>query len=124
MNRPPRQHSGLYPGIQQGDNGQSLVFGGARRDGSDGVNALTHMALSVARGVAMIDPEINLRISGNTSLELLELAAMTEPVVGSTAEGRKAGGFFSSSLAPSPGVLVRGPFRVLQSFGKINYQRI
>ena len=49
---------------------------------------------------------------------------MREPVVGATADGRKAGEFFSSSLAPSPGVLVRGPLSVLQSFGRIDYQRI
>src|ERR1039458_5742653 len=50
--------------------------------------------------------------------------AMTEPVVGATADGRKRGGFFSSSLAPSPGVRVRGPFSVLKSYSKIDYQRI
>jgi formate C-acetyltransferase len=50
--------------------------------------------------------------------------AMTEPVVGATADGRKSGGYFSSSLAPSPGVPVRGPFSVLKSYSKINYQRI
>ena len=37
--------SDLYPGIQQGDNGQSLMLGGSRRDGGDGVNPLTAMAL-------------------------------------------------------------------------------
>jgi formate C-acetyltransferase len=45
-------------------------------------------------------------------------------VVGSTADGRKAGDLFSSSLAPSPGVKVRGPLSVLQSYSKINYRRI
>jgi len=50
--------------------------------------------------------------------------AMLEPVVGATADGRKQGGFFSSSLAPSPGVRVRGPFSVFKSYSKINYQRI
>jgi formate C-acetyltransferase len=50
--------------------------------------------------------------------------AMTEPVVGATADGRKSGGYFSSSLAPSPGVRVRGPFSVLKSYSRINYQRI
>ena len=67
--------SDLYPGIQQGDNGQSLMLGGVKRDGSDGVNELTYMALRVARGVAMIDPKINLRVTQDTSLDLLELAA-------------------------------------------------
>jgi formate C-acetyltransferase len=33
--------SDLYPGVQQGDNGQSLMLGGATRDGSPAVNPLT-----------------------------------------------------------------------------------
>ena len=49
---------------------------------------------------------------------------MREPVVGATADGRKAGELFSSSLAPSPGVKVRGPLSVLQSYAKIDYRRI
>jgi pyruvate-formate lyase len=67
--------SDLYPGIQQGDNGQSLMLGGVRRDGTDGVNELTSMILRVARDVSMIDPKINLRITKDTDLGLLELAA-------------------------------------------------
>ena len=67
--------SDLYPGIQQGDNGQSLMLGGVRRDGSSGVNPLTAMVLRVARAVALIDPKINLRVDRNTDLELLALAA-------------------------------------------------
>jgi formate C-acetyltransferase len=64
----------LYPGVQQGDNGQSLMLGGVRRDGSDAVNELTHMVLRVSRDVNMIDPKINLRITSKTDLELLTLA--------------------------------------------------
>ena len=67
--------SDLYPGIQQGDNGQSLMLGGVRRDGSQGVNPLTSMVLRVARTVALIDPKINLRVDSRTDLELLALAA-------------------------------------------------
>ncbi len=63
--------SDLYPGVQQGDNGQSLMLGGVQRDGSDAVNELTSMVLRVARDVAMIDPKINLRIHKNTDLNLL-----------------------------------------------------
>jgi pyruvate-formate lyase len=63
--------SDLYPGIQQGDNGQSLMLGGVRRDGSSGVNPLTSMVLRVARAVALIDPKINLRIDRHTDLDLL-----------------------------------------------------
>ena len=49
---------------------------------------------------------------------------MREPVVGATADGRLQGEPFSANLAPSPGVRVRGPISTLQSFAKINYQRI
>jgi pyruvate-formate lyase len=66
--------SDLYPGVQQGDNGQSLTIGGVRPDGTDGVNPLTRMVLRVAHRTAMIDPKINLRMSPDTDLELLELA--------------------------------------------------
>lgn len=49
---------------------------------------------------------------------------MIEPVVGATADGRKRGDFFSSSLAPAQGVKVSGPFGILQSFAKIDYRKI
>jgi formate C-acetyltransferase len=67
--------SDLYPGVQQGDNGQSMMLGGVTRDGADGINPLTAMALRAARDVAMIDPKINLRVTKETNLELLTLAA-------------------------------------------------
>ncbi len=66
--------SDLYPGVQQGDNGQSLMLGGVDSDGGVAVNALTHMVLRVAGEVNMIDPKINLRVQRDTDLELLELA--------------------------------------------------
>jgi len=66
--------SDLYPGIQQGDNGQSLMLGGCRRDGLDGVNPLTGMVLRTACAVALIDPKINLRVDRDTSLDLLASA--------------------------------------------------
>jgi len=66
--------SDLYPGIQQGDNGQSLMLGGLRRDGGDGVNPLTTLVLRAAWAVALIDPKINLRVDRHTSLDLLALA--------------------------------------------------
>jgi formate C-acetyltransferase len=49
---------------------------------------------------------------------------MHEPVVGATADGRHAGGFFSSSLAPSPGARVSGPISLLQTYSKLDYERI
>ncbi len=66
--------SDLYPGVQQGDNGQTLTVGGITRDGTDGCNELTRMVLQAALEVSMIDPKINLRISAQTDLELLSLA--------------------------------------------------
>ncbi len=66
--------SDLYPGVQQGDNGQTLTLGGLTADGAPAVNGLTRMVLRVARDVAMIDPKINLRISADTDLDLLCLA--------------------------------------------------
>lgn len=67
--------SDLYPGVQQGDNGQSLMLGGVTRSGECAVNELTSMVLRVARDVSMIDPKINLRVTADTDLALLELAA-------------------------------------------------
>jgi pyruvate-formate lyase len=67
--------SDLYPGVQQGDNGQTIVLGGVNREGVDAVNELTTMALKVSRDLAMIDPKINLRISPRTDLDLLSLAS-------------------------------------------------
>lgn len=67
--------SDLYPGVQQGDNGQTVTLGGVKPDGSPAVNQLTRMALRVSCDVAMIDPKINLRISPQTDLDLLTLAA-------------------------------------------------
>jgi formate C-acetyltransferase len=66
--------SDLYPGVQQGDNGQSLMLGGTTRDGQDAVNELTRMAIRVAHYTNMIDPKINLRITPKTDLALLMLA--------------------------------------------------
>ncbi len=67
--------SDLYPGVQQGDNGQSLMLGGMRRDGNDGVNPLTEIALKAALYTCMIDPKINLRVNSKIDLGLLTLAA-------------------------------------------------
>lgn len=66
--------SDLYPGVQQGDNGQSLMLGGVKPDGTDAVNELTWMVLEISREVGMIDPKINLRVTPETDLKLLELA--------------------------------------------------
>jgi pyruvate-formate lyase len=67
--------SDLFPGVQQGDNGQTMTLGGVKPDGSSAVNELTWMALRVSRDLELIDPKINLRISTQTDLELLCLAS-------------------------------------------------
>jgi pyruvate-formate lyase len=67
--------SDLYPGVQQGDNGQTITLGGVTPAGEPAVNELTRMVLRVSRDLAMIDPKINLRISSQTDLALLSLAA-------------------------------------------------
>lgn len=65
--------SDLYPGMQQGDNGQSMVLGGVLPDGSCGVNRLTRLALRASAELRVIDPKINLRVDSNTPIELFEL---------------------------------------------------
>lgn len=60
--------SDLYPGQQQGDNGQSLVLGGVDRDGLPVENPLTGMSLQSSLDLGLIDPKINLRVSGSTDL--------------------------------------------------------
>jgi formate C-acetyltransferase len=49
---------------------------------------------------------------------------MREPGVGATAEGRHKGQPLGANLAPAQDVQIRGPFSVLLSFAKLNYQRI
>jgi pyruvate-formate lyase len=65
----------LMPGVQQGDNGQSLMLGGVKRDGSCAVNDLTWVCMEASEDVNMIDPKINLRVDKDTDMELLKLAA-------------------------------------------------
>ena len=67
--------SDLYPGVQQGDNGQTIMLGGTNMDGADAANTLTEMALRVALYTNMIDPKVNLRITQGTDLSLLILAS-------------------------------------------------
>lgn len=69
------KNSDLYPGVQQGDNGQTITLGGVDREGRESVNPLTHMALRVSRDLCLIDPKINLRITATTKLDLLSLAS-------------------------------------------------
>lgn len=56
----------LYPGVQQGDNGQSLVVGGCKKDGSNAFNELSKLVLEASLDVCLIDPKINMRVDKNT----------------------------------------------------------
>lgn len=58
--------SDLYPGMQQGDNGQSLVLGGRNMDGSDSYNELSELCLQASLELQVIDPKINLRVHRDT----------------------------------------------------------
>lgn len=62
--------SELYTGMQQGDNGQSLMLGGCDRQGADAANPLTTLCLQASLANRCIDPKINLRVHKNTPLEL------------------------------------------------------
>lgn len=64
--------SDLYPGVQQGDNGQSMVLGGIDLDGNDQFNELSALCLLASRNLKLIDPKINLRVSKKTPLEMYE----------------------------------------------------
>ena len=66
----------LYPGIQQGDNGQSLVLGGVKRDGSDAFNELTKLCLEASLEIKLIDPKINLRVNKNTDDKWYQLGTL------------------------------------------------
>lgn len=65
--------SDLYPGMQQGDNGQSIVLGGVTPDGHDGYNLLSTMCLKASAELRLIDPKINLRVNRDTPIEVYEL---------------------------------------------------
>lgn len=65
--------SELYFGVQQGDNGQSLMLGGVRADGTSGINELTYLVLEVSEELKLIDPKINLRVDSHTPRDLLLL---------------------------------------------------
>ena len=65
--------SDLYPGMQQGDNGQSIVLGGMTPDGTDGYNLLSELCLKASAELRLIDPKINLRVNRDTPLSVFEL---------------------------------------------------
>ena len=67
--------SDLYPGIQQGDNGQSIVLGGLNPDGTDSYNLLSELCLKASLELKLIDPKINLRIHKGTPLSTYTLGS-------------------------------------------------
>lgn len=64
----------LYNGVQQGDNGQSMVLGGFDAQGNSQYNALSAMCMEASLELSLIDPKINLRVGKNTPDELYETA--------------------------------------------------
>jgi pyruvate-formate lyase len=64
--------SDLYIGMQQGDNGQSLMLGGCDAQGGSAVNELTVICLDASLHNKRIDPKINLRVTKDTPAELYE----------------------------------------------------
>lgn len=64
--------SDLYTGMQQGDNGQSMVLGGTDADGNDTCNRLTKLCMDASLELKLIDPKINLRVNSKTPLSLYE----------------------------------------------------
>lgn len=60
----------LYQGVQQGDNGQSLVLGGRDTDGVYRFNELSRLCMEASLELNLIDPKINLRVCKDTPFEL------------------------------------------------------
>ncbi|MBP3656313.1 MAG: pyruvate formate-lyase [Clostridia bacterium] len=60
--------SDLYTGMQQGDNGQSMVLGGLNPDGTDSYNLLSELCLKASLELKLIDPKINLRVHKDTPM--------------------------------------------------------
>ena len=67
--------SDLYVGVQQGDNGQSMVLGGMDEDGNEVFSDLSRLCLEASRNLLLIDPKINLRVNKNTPVEIYELGS-------------------------------------------------
>lgn len=63
-----------YFGIQQGDNGQSMVLGGYDKDGNCDYNELSEMCMNASLELCLIDPKINLRVNAKTPDEIYEFA--------------------------------------------------
>ena len=64
--------SDLYIGVQQGDNGQSVMLGGVTREGQPAFNDLSRLCLKACGELKLVDPKINLRVDRTTPLEIYE----------------------------------------------------
>ena len=67
--------SDLYVGVQQGDNGQSLMLGGIDKNGNEVFNLLSKLCLQASKNLLLIDPKINLRVNKNTPVETYVLGS-------------------------------------------------
>lgn len=65
----------LYPGVQQGDNGQSMVLGGTDLNGAQMFNELSELCLKASGSLRLIDPKINIRANKNTPLRVFKLGS-------------------------------------------------
>ena len=61
--------SDMYPGVQQGDNGQSMVLGGIDETGADVFSRFSELCLRASGENLLIDPKINMRVSKDTPME-------------------------------------------------------
>jgi len=68
--------SDLYDGVQQGDNGQSMVLGGFDKDGNDMYNELSKLCMQASLELSLIDPKINLRVNKSTPDERYEFGTL------------------------------------------------
>lgn len=64
----------IYHGVQQGDNGQSMVLGGFDLEGNSMFNELSKLVMEASLELTLIDPKINLRVGKNTPDWLYEYA--------------------------------------------------
>ena len=63
----------IYPGVQPGDNGQSLMLAGKTLDGSYLFNEISKLSLLACEDLKLIDPKINIRVDSNTPEEIYTL---------------------------------------------------
>ena len=67
--------SDLYVGVQQGDNGQSMMLGGKDENGNEVFNLLSELCLEASYNNKLIDPKINLRVCKDTPKEIYTKAS-------------------------------------------------